>query len=104
MTNDHQQQELLHIQTMVMELERLARRGSIVRRGTSVTQPEYWRNRIHTLLATPGISGSTAARASALLAKLDRIAEAGRTADDLMGEDAGSGKAHAGRVAQSNWS
>ncbi|WP_147408585.1 hypothetical protein [Paraburkholderia fungorum] len=78
MTNLHEQQELLHIQTMVLELERIASRGSIVRRGTSVTQPEYWRNRIHTLLATPGISGSTAAQASALLAKLDGIAEAGK--------------------------
>ncbi|AJZ56197.1 hypothetical protein OI25_8241 (plasmid) [Paraburkholderia fungorum] len=76
MTDEHKQQELPHIRTMVLELERLARSGTIVRRDTSVTQPEYWRNRIHRLLATPGICGSTAAQASVLLAKLDGIAEA----------------------------
>jgi hypothetical protein len=41
-----------------------------------VAQPDYWRKRINVLLATPAISASIARRAAALLAQLDRIADA----------------------------
>jgi hypothetical protein len=76
MANDPEQQEFFHIRKMVLELERLIQNGDDVSLELPVMQPEYWRNRINSLLATPAISGSTVAQASVLLMKLDRIADA----------------------------
>jgi hypothetical protein len=70
----HEQHELLHIRTMVLELERLVRNGSDLSLKTPVTHAGYWRKRIHALLAAPALSPATVDQASALLQKLKCIA------------------------------
>ncbi|MFM0557874.1 hypothetical protein P0D69_44145 [Paraburkholderia sediminicola] len=76
MADDHEQEEFFHIRKMVLELDRLVKNGDIHSLKNPVAQPDYWRKRIKVLLATPAISASIARRAAALLAQLDRIADA----------------------------
>ncbi|MFL9859959.1 hypothetical protein PQR72_30205 [Paraburkholderia madseniana] len=76
MADDHEQEEFFHIRKMVLELDRLVKNGDIHGLNNPVAQPDYWRKRINVLLARPTISVSIARRAAALLAQLDRIADA----------------------------
>ncbi|WP_421380810.1 hypothetical protein ACOCG7_34570 (plasmid) [Paraburkholderia sp. DD10] len=76
MADDQEQQELRHIRQMVTQLERLVQNRELLEGSLAVTQPGYWRNRISRLLARPAVSRDTAAQASALMARLDGIAEA----------------------------
>ena len=45
--DDYPQQELAHIERMIVELERLTQNGRVIAERNTVTRPEYWRNRIH---------------------------------------------------------
>ena len=76
MADDHEQQELRHFGQMVTQLERLVQNRELRDGSLAVTQPGYWRNRISRLLARPAVSRNTAVQASALLARLDGIAQA----------------------------
>lgn len=75
MAQDHEQREFFHIRSVVPEPARLVQNLDDVGRKVPVVQPEYWRNRIKAVLPRPGISGSTVALASVLLAELDGIAD-----------------------------
>ncbi|MFM0732618.1 hypothetical protein PQQ52_19215 [Paraburkholderia sediminicola] len=75
MTADHEHQELFHLRKIINELDRLIQNGCIAGSENPVLQPGYWRNRINELLAKQATSGTTVAQASALLEKLERIAD-----------------------------
>ncbi|MFM0134076.1 hypothetical protein [Paraburkholderia sediminicola] len=55
---------------------RLVKNGDIHGLNNPVAQPDYRRKRINVLLARPTISVSIGRRAAALLAQLDRMADA----------------------------
>jgi hypothetical protein len=74
MIHDEEQHELLHIRTMVLEMERLVHNGDDLSPKTSVVHAQYWRNRINALLAMPMLARATADQASALLQTLNCIA------------------------------
>jgi hypothetical protein len=65
-----QQQELVHIERMIAELERMPRRRRGVAAHSPVMQPEYWRKRIHALMKSPDATETVVRHAAALLAKL----------------------------------
>lgn len=73
-----QQQELLHIERMIAELERMPRRRRGVAAHNPVMQPEYWRKRIHALMKSPDATESVVRHAAALLAKLAEPADGPR--------------------------
>ncbi|MGF6597948.1 hypothetical protein P3T23_002665 [Paraburkholderia sp. GAS448] len=75
--HDHAMQELSHIETMIVQLERLIRCHDINPSAT-VTTPAYWRARIDTVLATPGLPRALGRRASMLLTRLDGLPAASR--------------------------
>ena len=76
MTHGHDHsQEFLHIQTMVLELERLVQHGDRFNHKIHAMQPRYWKGRIGAVLATSAISEDMTARASVLLMKLEVIAQ-----------------------------
>jgi hypothetical protein len=69
--NDHQTEELLHIERMITELDRLMRSGHVDWPVTGVTSVGYWRRRIHAVVAPEQTPRPLAERASAMLRKLD---------------------------------
>jgi hypothetical protein len=75
--HDHAMRELSHIETMIVQLERLIRCHDI-NPSTTVTTPAYWRARIGTVLATPGLPRVLGRRASMLLTRLDGLPAASR--------------------------
>jgi hypothetical protein len=65
-----QQQELAHIERMIVELERVPAHWHGVGAHNPVMQREYWRQRIHALMNSPDVADSVARQASALLKRL----------------------------------
>ncbi|MDR5753735.1 MULTISPECIES: hypothetical protein [unclassified Caballeronia] len=70
-----QQQELVHIERMIAELERMPGRRRGVAAHNPVMQPEYWRKRIHALMKSPDATETVVRHAAALLAKLAEPAD-----------------------------
>jgi hypothetical protein len=75
--HDRAMQELSHIESMIVQLERLIRCQDVAPSAT-VTTPAYWRARIDTVLATPGLPRALGRRASVLLTRLDGLPAASR--------------------------
>ena len=73
--DDYPQQELAHIERMIVELERLSRNGRIIAEQNPVIRPEYWRNRIHALVNSSEATVSTTKLAAVLLERLTRLSE-----------------------------
>jgi hypothetical protein len=73
--DDYRQQELSHIERMIVELERLVQDGRIIAEPSAVTRPEYWRNRIHALVNSSEATVSTTKLAAVLLERLTRLSE-----------------------------
>jgi hypothetical protein len=73
--DDYRQQELSHIERMVVELERLVQDGRIIAERNAVVRPEYWRKRIDALVSSSAASGSTTERAAVLLERLSTLSE-----------------------------
>jgi hypothetical protein len=68
-----QQQELAHIERMIVELERTqgAHRG--VGAHNPVMRPEYWRQRIQVLMRSPDVTEPMIQHALALLERLEHV-------------------------------
>jgi hypothetical protein len=66
-----QRQELVHIERMIAELGRVPDRRRGVARHNPVMRPEYWRQRIHALMKSPGATETVVRHAAALLDKLN---------------------------------
>jgi hypothetical protein len=73
--DDYRQQELSHIERMIVELERLVQDGRIIAEPNAVTRPEYWRNRIRALVNASEATGSTTKHAAVLLERLASLSE-----------------------------
>ena len=73
--DDYRQQELSHIEKMVVELERLVQDDQVIPERNPVTRPEYWRNRIHVLVSASEETVSTTKRAAVLLERLASLSE-----------------------------
>jgi hypothetical protein len=73
--DDCRQQELSHIERMVVQLERLVQDGQIIAEPNAVVRPEYWRKRIDALVNSSTASGSTTKRAAVLLERLSALSE-----------------------------
>ncbi|SAL34061.1 hypothetical protein AWB69_03093 [Caballeronia udeis] len=73
--DDYAQQELVHIERMIVELERLTQNGRVIAEQDPVTRPEYWRNRIHDLLNASEVSVFTTKHAAVLLERLTSLSE-----------------------------
>jgi hypothetical protein len=73
--DDHRQQELAHIERMIVELERLIQNGRVIAERNAVTRPEYWRNRIHALVNSSEATVSTTKHAAVLLERLTSLSE-----------------------------
>jgi hypothetical protein len=71
----YRQQELAHIERMIIELERLTQNGRVIAERNTVIRPEYWRKRIDALVNFSEASGSTTKRAAVLLEKLSSLSE-----------------------------
>jgi len=74
--DDYRQQELAHIERMIVELERLTQNGRVIAERNTVTRPEYWRNRIHALVNSSEATVSTTKHAAVLLERLASLSEA----------------------------
>lgn len=72
---DREAQEMLHIGTMIGQLERLIE-SNPGQPTSAVMTPAYWRTRINAVLAVAPPHG-VAAQASALLKRLDRLPSSG---------------------------
>ena len=70
--HDQAQQELDHIEAIIFQLEHLDS-SQATAQASAVMQSEYWRRRIHAVLALPDAPRRAAQRGAALLARLDRI-------------------------------
>ena len=73
--DDYPQQELAHIERMIVELERLTQNGRVIAERNTVTRPEYWRNRIHALLNSSKATVFTTKHAAVLLDRLASLSE-----------------------------
>jgi hypothetical protein len=73
--DDYPQQELAHIERMIVELERLTQNGRVIVEQDPVTRPEYWRNRIAALVNASEATGSTTKRVDVLLERLASLSE-----------------------------
>ena len=73
--DDYRQQDLFHIEKMILELERLMQNGPIIAERNPVTRPEYWRNRIHALVNSSEATVSTTKHAAVLLERLANLSE-----------------------------
>jgi len=73
--DDYPQQELVHIERMIVELERLTKNGRVIAEQNAVTRPEYWRNRIHGLLNSSEATVFTTKHAAVLLERLTSLSE-----------------------------
>jgi hypothetical protein len=71
--DDYRQQDLFHIEKMIIELERLMQNGPIIAERNPVTRPEYWRNRIHALVNSSEATVSTTKHAAVLLERLANL-------------------------------
>jgi hypothetical protein len=71
----YRQQELSHIERMIVELERLIQKGRVIAERNAVTRPEYWRNRIHALVNSSEATVSTTKHAAVLLERLTSLSE-----------------------------
>ena len=69
------QNDLVHLEAMVIRLEQLSTRGDSIAATFLVGQPEYWCGRIGMLLESPGVSAADRELARALLRRLARIPE-----------------------------
>ncbi|WP_051377230.1 hypothetical protein [Paraburkholderia dilworthii] len=69
---DRAEHELAHIRAMILQLEHLVPRGDTCR-ATAVTSPDYWRKRIHTVLATANVPPALVQQGQALLGRLDAM-------------------------------
>jgi len=75
MSRDYrEEQELAHIRAMILELERMA--DEYRTQHNAVLQPDYWRERIATILIDPDLPYPLEKHATELLNRLDRIASA----------------------------
>ncbi|BBU30742.1 hypothetical protein BTHE68_44760 [Burkholderia sp. THE68] len=75
MSRDYrEEQELAHIRAMILELERMADEFHAQR--NAVLKPDYWRERIATILVDPDLPYPLEKHATELLSRLDRIASA----------------------------
>lgn len=73
--DDYRQQELAHIEKMVVELQRLVQDEQVIAERNPVTRPEYWRNRIHVLVNASEETVSTKKRAAVVLERLASLSE-----------------------------
>jgi len=73
--DDHRQQELSHIERMIVELERLIQNGRVIAERNAVTRPEYWRNRIQAVVDSSEATVSTTKHAAVLLERLTSLSE-----------------------------
>jgi hypothetical protein len=69
------QDDLVHLEAMVIRLEQLSALGDSIAATSLVGQPEYWRGRIGMLLESAGVSTADRELARALLRRLARIPE-----------------------------
>ncbi|MCC8392200.1 hypothetical protein LJ656_06325 [Paraburkholderia sp. MMS20-SJTR3] len=69
--------DLLHIEAIIAELERIAERGDEIAPTSLINVPDYWRCRIEGLLGRQDISGADRKHAQAVMDRLHRIADAG---------------------------
>ncbi|CAB3808738.1 hypothetical protein [Paraburkholderia fynbosensis] len=68
--------DLLHIEAIVVALERITNRGDSIASTTLINEPGYWRQRIETLLGRRDISRTDQDHAQALLKRLRGIGNA----------------------------
>jgi hypothetical protein len=73
--DDRRQQDLSHIERMIGQLERQALGGRGITERSPVTRPEYWRDRIHSLVTCSDTTVSTIKHAAVLLERLARLSE-----------------------------
>jgi hypothetical protein len=67
--------DLLHIEAVVVALERITNSGDSIASTSLINEPGYWRQRIETLLGRGDISRADQEQARALLKKLCGIAK-----------------------------
>jgi len=94
--DDYRQQDLSHIEKMIVELERLIQNGPIIAERNPVTRPEYWRNRIHALVNSSQATASTAKHAAVLLARLANLSDL--LAQHAHHDQTGQGLSNAGAI------
>lgn len=70
--NNANEHELAHITSMIAQLERLIECESRLSQNV-VFKTAYWRTRVQSVAVRIDLSGAVAARASALLARLDAL-------------------------------
>lgn len=75
--HDHAQQELDHIKTAIFHLEHLGVSHSTAQ-SSAVMEADYWRKRIHKVLALPETPRQIEEQGLILLARLDRLHSAPR--------------------------
>ncbi|SOE96302.1 hypothetical protein SAMN05414139_09234 [Burkholderia sp. D7] len=81
--DDYRQQDLSHIEKMIVELERLIQNGPIIAERNPVTRPEYWRNRIHALVNSSHATVATEKHADVLLERLANLSELSAQHDQI---------------------
>jgi hypothetical protein len=67
--------DLLHIEAIVVALERITNSGDSIASTTLINEPGYWRQRIETLLGRRDFSRADRDHAQALLKRLRGIGE-----------------------------
>lgn len=67
--------DLLHIEAIVATLERIRRSGDSIASTSVINEPDYWRQRIETLLGRHNISRVDREHAQVLLKKLHGIVQ-----------------------------
>jgi hypothetical protein len=77
MSHDEYAQELEHIRTMILQVERLIHDDD-PGQATAVTSPDYWRARLNAV-AEAGLPAAFEPQVRALLVRLDALRAAPRT-------------------------
>lgn len=66
--------DLVHIEAIVVALERIARSGDFIASTSAISEPDYWRQRIEALLGRHDLSPADREHAQAVLKRLYGIA------------------------------
>ncbi|MFT4507966.1 hypothetical protein [Caballeronia sp. 15711] len=73
--DDRRQHDLSHIERIIGQLERQAPGERGIAERNPVTRPDYWRERIHGLVASSETTVPTIKHAAVLLERLARLSE-----------------------------
>lgn len=65
--------DLLHIESIIATLERIAKSGDSIASTSLINDPDYWRGRIEGLLGRQDMSGPDRKHAQAVMERLHRI-------------------------------